>query len=133
MDNPPTLLLAEDEPIIRASLADALQEAGYLLLESSNGEDTVAELDAGGKIAGLITDIRLGAGLSGWELARHARHLLPRVAVVYMTGDSAVEWTAEGVPNSVMVQKPFAIAQVVTAVSTLLNTSDLALIQAAPD
>jgi hypothetical protein len=38
-----------------------------------------------------------------------------------MTGDSAADWTAEGVPNSILVQKPFAFTQVVTAISTLLN------------
>jgi hypothetical protein len=38
-----------------------------------------------------------------------------------MTADSAGEWGAHGVPNSVLVQKPFAVAQVITAISTLLN------------
>jgi hypothetical protein len=41
--------------------------------------------------------------------------------VVYITGDSAHEWTVHGVPNSVLVTKPFAAAQVVTAVSQLLT------------
>lgn len=41
------------------------------------------------------------------------------MAVVYMTGDSAADWASEGVPSSVMVQKPFAMAQLITAVSSL--------------
>lgn len=41
-----------------------------------------------------------------------------------MSGDSAHEWTAQGVPNSVMVSKPFVVAQIITAISTLLNQAD---------
>jgi hypothetical protein len=41
-----------------------------------------------------------------------------------MSGDSAPEWTSKGVPNSIMVAKPFAPAQIITAVSTLLNQAD---------
>jgi hypothetical protein len=39
-----------------------------------------------------------------------------------MSGDSAGDWAANGVPNSIMLNKPFAPAQLVTAVSQLLNT-----------
>jgi len=41
--------------------------------------------------------------------------------VVDMSGDSASEWSSKGVPNSLMVAKPFAPTQVITAVSTLFN------------
>jgi hypothetical protein len=44
--------------------------------------------------------------------------------VVYMSGDSSPEWSSKGVPNSLMVAKPFAPAQIITAVSTLLNAAD---------
>jgi len=42
--------------------------------------------------------------------------------IVYMTGDSADEWPSKGVPNSILLTKPFAPAQLVTAVSQLLNS-----------
>jgi hypothetical protein len=41
-----------------------------------------------------------------------------------MTGDSAGDWPIEGVPNSVLVQKPYAPAQLVTAISTLMIATD---------
>jgi DNA-binding NtrC family response regulator len=70
----------------------------------------------------LITDVNLGRDkLSGWDVAKRARELNPSVAVIYMTGDSGHDWAANGVPNSVLLLKPFAPAQVVTAVSQLLN------------
>jgi hypothetical protein len=41
--------------------------------------------------------------------------------VVYMSGDSAHEWSANGVPESVILQKPFVLVQLITAITTLLN------------
>jgi hypothetical protein len=45
----------------------------------------------------------------------------PNIPVIYATGDSVKDWSANGVPNSVIPQKPFAIAQLVTALSALMN------------
>jgi CheY-like chemotaxis protein len=132
LDNLPPLLLAEDEPLIRTSLAAALEEGGYGLVEAENGVAALEAIDGSETLFGLITDIRLGSGPDGWEVARHARQRFPNLPVVYMSGDSAADWTAEGVPNSVMLQKPFATAQVVTAVSTLLNVADVSPTPAKP-
>jgi DNA-binding response OmpR family regulator len=74
----------------------------------------------------LITDIQLGTGPNGWEVGRRAREVVPGLPVVYMSGDSAHDWTAQGVPESVMLQKPFVIAQLVTAITTLLNQASSA-------
>jgi two-component system, cell cycle response regulator CpdR len=41
--------------------------------------------------------------------------------VVYISGDSAHDWTSRGVPRSMLVQKPLAPAQLITAVATLIN------------
>ena len=70
----------------------------------------------------LLTDVRLASDASGWDVARRARELSPAMPIVYLTGDSAADWASQGVPNSVLITKPFALAQVVTAISSLLNT-----------
>jgi hypothetical protein len=49
---------------------------------------------------------------------------MPEMPVVYATADSAHEWPAQGVPKSVVVQKPYASAQLVTAISALLTEAD---------
>lgn len=132
MDNLPLLLLVEDEPLIRALLAAALEDGGFAFIEAESGEAAVEAIDASASLLGIVTDIRLGSGMNGWEVARHARQRFPGLAVIYISGDSASDWTAEGVPNSAMLQKPFATAQVITAVSTLLNIADASPIQAGP-
>jgi DNA-binding response OmpR family regulator len=116
------ILLVEDDPLIRMPLEDALNEAGFTVVVATNGGQAIAELDAGAeRFKALVTDIRLGKGPDGWEVARHARLLIPAMPVVYCSGDSAAVWAANGVPNSVMIEKPFVMAQLNTALSTLLN------------
>jgi DNA-binding response OmpR family regulator len=74
----------------------------------------------------LVTDIHLADGINGWELARIAREIHALLPVVYMTGEAAEEWPSKGVPNSILLNKPFAPAQLVTAVSQLLNANSSA-------
>ncbi|MCP3731503.1 response regulator [Sphingomonas sp. MG17] len=118
------ILFAEDEPLIQSAAEDALVDGGYHVLAASNGQDAIRLLDERiEEIGGLITDVRMGAGPTGWEVARHARSLNPELPVVYTTGDSAADWAAEGVPKSVVVQKPYADAQVLAAISSLMIIS----------
>jgi DNA-binding response OmpR family regulator len=70
----------------------------------------------------LVTDIRLRGKINGWEIAQKAREIDPEFPIVYMSGVSATEWSSKGVPNSIMLEKPFAPAQLVTAVANLLNS-----------
>ena len=74
------------------------------------------------KYRALVTDINLVGRMDGWEVAKRAREIDPEFPVVYMTGASADQWGSHGVPNSILLTKPFAPAQLVTAVSQLLNT-----------
>lgn len=122
------ILLVEDEPLVREMMEVALEDAGFGIHAAEDGASAIAWLNQrADSIAALITDVRLGAGPSGWDVARHARHARPDLPVVYMTGDSGADWAAEGVPKSVLLQKPFAPAQAVTAIATLLNDGSSSL------
>jgi CheY-like chemotaxis protein len=59
---------------------------------------------------------------SGWEIARQVREGERAFPVIYTTAASAHEWPSQRVPNSVLLTKPFAPAQLITALSQLLNT-----------
>jgi len=74
------------------------------------------------KYRALVTDINLPGRLDGWEIARVAREIDPAFPIVYMTGAAADDWPSKGVPNSILLNKPFAPAQLVIAVSQFLNT-----------
>lgn len=123
--NTAVLLLAEDEALLIPNLEDALCEAGFEVVVAHNGAQAIDQLESDvSRFRGLITDIRMGKGPTGWDVAHRARELAPTIPVLYMTGDSAASWAANGVPNSVLLQKPFAMAQLVTAISQLINQSD---------
>ena len=114
------ILIVEDEALIRMGLADSLQSGGFAVAECSGGDEAMGYIDDAPQLQGLITDIRLGVGPNGWQVARHARRKFANLPIVYVTGDSAADWTVEGVPGSVLLQKPYADAQMLTAMSNLL-------------
>jgi|SRR4051794_22815083 DNA-binding response OmpR family regulator len=119
------LLLVEDEEGIVFLLEETLRDAGFELEVAKSGSEALTILEAETKtLCGVITDINLGEGPDGWQVARHARELSSQIPVVYMSGGSGHEWTSHGVPNSTMVSKPFAPAQIITAISAQLNTTD---------
>lgn len=119
------VFIVEDEPLIREVLEAALQDGGFEIAKASSGTQAMSMLDAHiDEYQALITDVNLGReAKTGWDVARHGRELNPALPVIYMTGDSAADWAVNGVPNSVLLEKPFAPAQLVTAVSHLLNTA----------
>jgi DNA-binding response OmpR family regulator len=118
------ILVVEDDHLIQSVVEESLTDGGFEIVIASSGEDAVQLLDASkGKYRALVTDINLGTGnIDGWEVARHAREIDPEFPVIYMSGKDATEWASKGVPNSIMLAKPFAPAQLVTAVSQLLNS-----------
>lgn len=118
----PAILLVEDEAMILLDLEAGLEEAGFEVVGLKNAAEAIAAFDAApDRFKALLSDIRLGSGQSGWELARYVRQSSPTIPVVYISGDSAGQWGAEGVPNSIMISKPFFMPQIVTALSSLMN------------
>ena len=118
------VLIAEDQAEIGEVLKDSFEDGGYDVLLAVTAEEALAALDARREeVRALVTDIKLGSSTTGWDVARHARELKPEMPVVYMTGSESSDWPSLGVPNSILVPKPFAPAQVITAISQLLNSS----------
>lgn len=121
----PLLLYVEDEPLIQNLVVIDLEEAGFNLVVADNGEQALQLLgEHGVELRGLITDVNLGAGPDGWEVARAARQSIGGLPVVYVSAASDHDWTSQGVPGSMMIAKPFAGSQLVVAISSLLVVSD---------
>jgi DNA-binding response OmpR family regulator len=119
----PTVLIIEDDEAIQAFIEDALVDGGFYPAVAPSGEEAVTLLKAHpNKYQVVVADINLRGRMDGWEVARHAREINPEFPVVYISGASAADWPSKGVPNSIMLAKPFATAQLVTAVSQLLTT-----------
>jgi len=117
-----TILVAEDYQI-QEMLEEALTEAGFRPQILSSAEEAATLLKSGiHEFRALVSDVNLKGRTSGWDLARLVRERDPVFPVIYMTGAAAHEWAKLGVPNSILLTKPFAPAQLVTTISQLLNT-----------
>jgi CheY-like chemotaxis protein len=118
----PIILVVEDDELMQSLVEDTLKEGGFEIAVAASGEEAVTLLKGHDrKYRALVTDIHLKGKMDGWEVAQHAREIEPEFPVVYMSGAAAADWTSKGVPNSIMLDKPFAPAQLLTAVSHLLN------------
>lgn len=118
------ILVVEDEPLLQQVVKDTLDAGGFETAIVASGDEAVTLLrENEGKYRALVTDINLKKKMDGWEVAQHAREIAPDFPVVYMSGAAAADWTSKGVPNSIMLAKPFAPAQLLTAVSNVLNNA----------
>ena len=122
MENQPVILVIEDDQAIQTVVEEALIEGGFEPAIAASGEEAVTLLKSGViTYRALVTDIQLRGAIDGWEVAKKAREIDPAFPIIYMTGAAAGQWASQGVPNSILLTKPFAPAQLVTAVSQLLN------------
>jgi DNA-binding response OmpR family regulator len=121
--NVPVILVIEDDDTIQAIVEVTLSDGGFKTAIAASGEEAVTLLkEMKSKYRALVTDISLSGKIDGWEVAQQAREIDPEFPIVYMSGASAADWPSKGVPNSIMLEKPFAPAQLVTAVANLLNS-----------
>jgi DNA-binding response OmpR family regulator len=122
MNGDQSVFFIEDEDLIRELNAGELEEAGYGVVVVENGDGALEALDGNADpFCALVTDINLGKGADGWEVGRRARELDEQMPVIYMSGGGAHDWKTKGVPNSVLLGKPFTPTQLIAAVGTLLK------------
>ena len=108
-------LLVDDEELARASTADMLKDLGYLVLEASSGEQALAMLRGGLVVDVLISD-HLMPGITGVDLAREARTLLPRLRVLIVSGYAEEDGLS---PDILRLSKPFRQAQLAACLAEL--------------
>ncbi len=118
----PIILIVEDDEAIQSIVEEALKDGGFETMIAASAEEAVTLLNSKTtNYRALVTDINLKGRMDGWEVAKQAREIDPAFPIIYMTGAAGAEWASRGVPNSILLHKPFAPAQLVTAVSQLLN------------
>src|SRR5271165_145497 len=105
-----TILVADDEPSLRAAIVEYLRGAGHLVLEGHSAHD-VLELarSHSGSIDVLLTDVVM-PGLRGTELAQQVAELRPDVRVIYISGYAQSLPDTRLMPGAAFLQKPFRFA-----------------------
>jgi PAS domain S-box-containing protein len=105
-----TILVVEDEAIVRMLLVDALEEQEYTVLEAETGNAALTIVASSERIDLLVTDVGL-PGLNGRQLAEMARSLRPGLKVLFLTGyayDAAMDKEGLG-SNTQLLGKPVAM------------------------
>jgi len=116
-----TILLVEDDPMIRALVSQTLEMKGYKVLAADDGWEAVQlARKYDGPIDLLFTDVVM-PGLGGAELAVAVRELYPEINMLFMSGYSRTQVTEEGVPpDAALLEKPFTPDKVISMVHNLL-------------
>src|SRR5690606_30647728 len=86
------LLVVDDEPPIHQILEETFAAAGYEMASAADGAEAIDLLQGRAfRPDALITDLGLGQGPNGWQVARFARTLQPALPVVYITGGRGLD------------------------------------------
>jgi PAS domain S-box-containing protein len=120
-----TILLLEDEAVVRDLVRQVLQATGYAVLEAANGEQALQLSHAHrGPIHLLLADVVL-PGLSGPEVADQLASARPEIQVIYMSGYAQDTIKRYGMPEmqGVFLQKPFTPTTLLTNVRRALDAS----------
>ena len=119
-----TILLAEDEPALRATVRITLARLGYRVLEAPTGAKAL-ELwqEHGDEIQLLLTDLMMPDGMNGKELAQRLLKKTPKLKVIYMSGYSA-DIVDQDFPVQIGVNflaKPFQTAELAQIIRDSLD------------
>jgi CheY-like chemotaxis protein len=116
------ILLVEDEALVRMDTAVSLREGGYFVQEAGNANDAIDWLQSKPVIDLLFTDINLGKGMNGVELAEWALTHCPSIAVLVTTGEALT--TALPLALGPILAKPYTVVELLNRVRHALASND---------
>lgn len=115
------LLLVEDDMLVRLTVALMLEDDGFRVVEAGTAEDALTMVQGGLDAPVMVTDVDLGAGRNGMELADQMRKLRPDIGVVFITGRPQSLASRPLGPRELVLPKPFEgaeLSRLVTQLST---------------
>jgi CheY-like chemotaxis protein len=100
-----TVLLVEDEPLVRLFVSDLLEDAGFKVVEASNAAEARVILEAGLPVSILLTDVDMPGAWNGYELAHWVHESWSDIEILIMSGR---QWPEEGdlPPGAAFLAKP---------------------------
>jgi PAS domain S-box-containing protein len=118
-----TILLVEDEQVLRNQLADSLRDLGYTILEARNGYDALAVLEAHSAPVHLILSDVIMPEMNGVSLVAQLREWYPNIRVLFITGYSEEAVASYGVlvSNTALLLKPFLIPDLAARIRGVLD------------
>jgi signal transduction histidine kinase/CheY-like chemotaxis protein len=120
-----TVLVVDDEPVIRMLIREVLDDLGYASLEAENGWSGLRQLETDRRIDLLVTDVGLPGGMNGRQLADAARAYRPGLKVLFITGFAEGAAVGNGAMERGMevMTKPFGLDALSQKIRYLVNSS----------
>jgi two-component system, response regulator PdtaR len=115
---PASILLVEDEVLIRMMLADELRGRGFNVVEAQNADEALTLLQSRVPVGLVLTDVQLPGSMDGIGLARLLRAMRPELKVVIASGN--ISCAPGGDIAHAFLPKPYALDHIVKCIETLL-------------
>ncbi|BCM19213.1 PAS domain-containing sensor histidine kinase [Mesorhizobium sp. J8] len=121
-----TVLVVDDEPLIRMLITEVLGEIGYRVIEAADGATALKTVEAGEKIDLLITDVGLPGGMNGRQLADAMRQTEPKLKILFITGyaENAAVGNGHLAPGMHVLTKPFAMERLASKIADIVNEEE---------
>jgi CheY-like chemotaxis protein len=128
-----TVLLVDDDEIVRTTIASMLEDLGYTVLSAPSGTEALAILKKGGKIDLLFTDVVMLGVPSGRQLAEQALEIEPGLKILFTSGytENAIVHNGRLDPGVELLSKPYGREQLAAKVRRVLDDASKAAPRAA--
>ena len=117
-----TILVVDDEVLIRMPVADYLREKGFRVIEASNAAEAQAVFEAQEPIEVVFSDVNMPGDLNGLGLARWVRAHHPDVKIILASGVTTAAALLPGDVDAPMLGKPYSYDQLAQQIKRLIET-----------
>lgn len=116
-----TVLIVEDEVLIRMAVADYLRDCGYRVVEADNGDEAVSLLKTDAEVDVVFSDVNLPGGINGFALAQWIRRERPGLRTILTSGIVRAAREAHDLcEEGPLVEKPYDHREVERRIRSLL-------------
>jgi CheY-like chemotaxis protein len=113
-----TVLVVEDEVLVRLMIAEELRSAGFQVIEASDADEALAVLANITDVSVIFSDIRMPGSMDGLELAKKVRADFPKIRIVLASGNLAA---VASVDHDGFFLKPYGADEIINLIKTLLD------------
>lgn len=117
-----TVLVVEDEIMVRMPIAEYLRDCGYVVVEAGDAREAIAAMNnTEGRVSVVFSDVRMPGKMDGFGLAEWFHMHYPQVPVLLTSGyNGGRNLTAAAIPGVGFIEKPYSQIQVERQIASLL-------------
>jgi CheY-like chemotaxis protein len=116
-----TVLVVEDEQMVRMPIVEYLRDCGYHVLEARDASEAIAATDLEPSVSVVFSDIRMPGTMDGFGLAEWFRRHRPEVPVLLTSGYSGARGQIVPALENEFIEKPYSQKQVERRIAALLH------------